>query len=130
MVYIGQNAEGVKNTMDHISVKKQQNYMIFKTVSFGLRTHKLTKCEWIWWVWVNHVVSILHDSYMNCYLNIINLCQHNLFCEVKIAISSNQLISHRFKLSYHGFFVILISKEQDHYLASWQNVDALTITAV
>jgi hypothetical protein len=39
IVYTGQNAEGVKNIMDHILVKKQQNCTIFKIVLFGLKTH-------------------------------------------------------------------------------------------
>ena len=41
MVYIGKNAEGVKKTMGHISVKKQQNCITFKIVLFGTKTHKL-----------------------------------------------------------------------------------------
>jgi hypothetical protein len=56
--------------------------------------------------------------------------QHNLSCQVKIAISSNQITSRQVRISYHKKRDIAYLDLTRYYLASRQNFDALTNTAI
>jgi hypothetical protein len=74
----------------------------------------MKKISFVWW----HI-SAIH----------IIFGQHNLSGQVKIAISSNQIISRQVKISYHKKRDIAYLDLTRYYLASWQKFDALTNTA-